>query len=318
MARAQNSFPEGNELTAQIHSRHRRGNIWRVLFQIATVVGIVALALLLYNIVNSSFGYTAVQNAIEPAALTLAYDEDQLLRLANTVSSEDDNQLAAEIMADPYAIGFFGYAYYQENEATLRALAVDGVQPGAAAVEDGSYPLARPLYIYTAESVLAEKPEVAAFVDFYLSHVDESIDEIGYFAAAPATLAAAENAFLAAAGQTALAGPVAESGSIAIAGSSTVYPLTQALADGFVAAGYGGQIEVASIGSTAGLNQLCVDEDIDIANASRPINEAEFEACRRNGRDPLELRIGTDALAVVVSQENSFVNELTQAQLLAI
>ena len=130
MARAQNSFPEGNELTAQIHSRHRRGNIWRVLFQIATVVGIVALALLLYNIVNSSFGYTAVQNAIEPAALTLAYDEDQLLRLANTVSSEDDNQLAAEIMADPYAIGFFGYAYYQENEATLRALAVDGVQPG--------------------------------------------------------------------------------------------------------------------------------------------------------------------------------------------
>ena len=318
MAESQNQFPEDNELINQIQGRHKRGSLWQLVFQISTIVGIVALAALLYNIVNSSFGYTAIQNVINPDDLALAYDEDQLLRLANTVSSEDDNLLVEGIQADPYAIGFFGYAYYQENEATLRAVAVDGVQPNAAAVEDGSYPLARPLFIYTAESVLAEKPEVATFVDYYLSHVDQAILEVGYFPVAPATLDGSAAAFLAASGQSALNGAAAGSGDILIAGSSTVFPLTASLADEFTSAGYGGEITVDSVGSTAGLNLFCVEEDIDIANASRAINQAEFEACRDNGRDPLELRIGTDALAVVVSEENSFLNEVTQAQLLTI
>ena len=196
MARAQNSFPEGNELTAQIHSRHRRGNIWRVLFQIATVVGIVALALLLYNIVNSSFGYTAVQNAIEPAALTLAYDEDQLLRLANTVSSEDDNQLAAEIMADPYAIGFFGYAYYQENADALHILSVEGIEPNAENVDNASYPLARPLFIYSTGDIMQAKPQVAAYINFFLTYVNEEVVDVGYFPASEDALNLAKLSWL--------------------------------------------------------------------------------------------------------------------------
>ena len=316
---AKTNYPEGSELTDQIGGRHRRGTILRTLFQSATIIGIIALAALLYNVINSSFGLTAVQNAVDPEALTLAYDEDQLLRLQNIVSSEDDNRLAAEIANNPNAIGFFGYAYFSENQASLKALAVDGSVPSAATVEDGSYPLARPLYIYVAEDALGDKPEVAGFVDHYLSNVNGSIEEIGYFPVASGTYDAAVATFLDASGTAALSGAVVAEGTIAIAGSSTVYPLTQALADDYVAAGYGGEITVDSIGSSAGLAQFCTNDALDIANASRAINQAEFELCRSSRRTaPIELRVGTDALAIVVSEQNHFLTDVTQEQLLQI
>ena len=195
MSKQKPLYPEGNELTSQIDSRHRRGGLMRLIFQSATIVGIIALAALLYNVINSSFGLTALQNSISPDALTLAYDEEQLLRLENTTSSEDDNLLAEAIANDPNAIGFFGYAYFRDNQTSLKALSVAGNIPNVETVENGSYPLSRPLYIYTSEDVLAAKPEVAAFVDYYLSNVEGTIGDIGYFPAGSATFDATINAF---------------------------------------------------------------------------------------------------------------------------
>ena len=63
---------------------------------------------------------------------------------------------------------------------------------------------------------------------------------------------------------------------------------------------------IESIGSTAGFQRFCVEGDIDIANASRPIKPTEVELCKKNKREPVEFRVGTDALAIVVSQENDF------------
>jgi phosphate transport system substrate-binding protein len=131
------------------------------------------------------------------------YDTDDSIILAasNTQLSEDDNVLVQGIQGSPYAIGFFGYAYYAENADTLRILSVDGVAPSDATVEDGSYPLARPLFMYTTAEILNEKPQVAAFLHFYLTYVNEEIVDVGYFPASADTLQAGLDALLVALGQ---------------------------------------------------------------------------------------------------------------------
>ncbi len=111
-----------------------------------------------------------------------------LLEAKNTQFSEDDNVLVQGVEGSPYAIGYFGYAYYQENRGKLRALKINGVEPNEQTVESGEYPLARPLFLYSAPSVLKEKPQVAAFIAYYLIHVNEEISAVGYFPASEATL----------------------------------------------------------------------------------------------------------------------------------
>ncbi|MDH3944345.1 MAG: PstS family phosphate ABC transporter substrate-binding protein [Anaerolineae bacterium] len=108
------------------------------------------------------------------------------------------------------------------------------------------------------------------------------------------------------------------SGEIIIAGSSTVFPLSERLAERFQDEGFPGNVTIDSIGSGAGFERFCVSSETDITNASRPIKDSEREACRAIGRDPLEFRIGTDALAVVVSRDNNFVHDITLEQLAAV
>ena len=64
-----NYFPEGNALQDQIDGRHRRGTLWRVVFQFSTIVGIIALLALLYNVLNQAFGLVAVQNKVSATAV---------------------------------------------------------------------------------------------------------------------------------------------------------------------------------------------------------------------------------------------------------
>ena len=313
-----NGYPEGELLQNQINNRHRRGTVWRILFQLSTIVGIIALTALLYNILNEAFGLVAIQNEVEPDSLVLALEEEKLLTAANTVSSENDNELAEGIIGNPYAIGFFGYAYYQENADVLQILTIDGVEASASSAEDGRYPLARPLFIYTTQDILEDNESVNAFVNYYLNNVSAEIEDIGYFPASTERMTEARQAWLAANELDISAQSVSFDGladDIAIAGSSTVFPLTERIAERFEADGFAGTINIESIGSTAGLRRFCVDGDIDIANASRAIKSGEFEACRTIGRAPLEVRVGTDALAVVVSQENDFLTSVTEAEL---
>ncbi len=111
-----------------------------------------------------------------------------LLEASNVQFSEDDNVLVQGVEGSPYAIGYFGYAYYQENKDRLRAVKIEGVEPNAETVENGSYKLARPLFLYSAPSILKEKPQVAAFINFYLTYVNEEIGKVGYFPASEAVL----------------------------------------------------------------------------------------------------------------------------------
>lgn len=311
-----NEYPRDEELKSHLSTRHRSGALWRGFFLLSTIIAIIALTALLYNIINSAFGLVAVQNENTPESLVLTLHEEKLLAAPNLVSSEDDNEIATGVAEEPNSIGFFGYAYYQQNSDTLKTVPVDGVAPTAETVNNDEYPLTRPLFIYTTADILAEKPEVAAFVNYYLSNVNSEIDDVGYFPVDQAGLDEAQTILAEEAGLLTL--PSVSKfggGDIQIAGSSTVFPLSNRLVNGFKTAGYKGEINLESIGSSAGFRRFCIDGNLDIANASRPINQAEFEACRTNGREPIEIRVGTDALAIVTSQTNNFINNITMDEL---
>jgi phosphate transport system substrate-binding protein len=102
---------------------------------------------------------------------------------ADYTASEDDNILVVGVSRSPYALGYFGLAYYLENQETLKALPIDGVEPNFETAASGDYPLSRPLYIYVNNAAL-ERPEVSAFVQFYLETARDTtmVRQVGYVA----------------------------------------------------------------------------------------------------------------------------------------
>ncbi|MBE9157354.1 PstS family phosphate ABC transporter substrate-binding protein [Nodosilinea sp. LEGE 06152] len=100
-------------------------------------------------------------------------------------ASEDDNVIVQGVSSDTNGLGFFGLAYFTENEGSLKAVEIDNgdgcVAPSAETVADGTYqPLSRPEFIYVKQSV-ADDPAIAAFVDFYIDSANANlVDEVGY------------------------------------------------------------------------------------------------------------------------------------------
>jgi ABC-type phosphate transport system substrate-binding protein len=127
--------------------------------------------------------------------------EEMLLGAANLQLSEDDNVLVQGVSGDVNAIGYFGFAYYEENAGVLRDLPINGVAPSAETVDAGEYALARPLFLYSDASVMASKPQVASFINFFLTYVNEEVIGVGYFPASDEALNTAKQGWLTAAGQ---------------------------------------------------------------------------------------------------------------------
>ena len=104
-------------------------------------------------------------------------------------SSEDDNVIVQGVSRDEGALGYFGYAYYAENRQVLKLVAIDDgndangkgpIAPSPESVRDGQYqPLSRPIFIYVNVASLA-RPEVNAFVQYYLQKAPVLVPEIGY------------------------------------------------------------------------------------------------------------------------------------------
>ncbi|ODT62374.1 MAG: protein sphX [Nitrosomonadales bacterium SCN 54-20] len=104
-------------------------------------------------------------------------------------ASEDDNVLVQGVASDKNALGFFGFAYYVENQKKLKAVAIDSgkgpVLPSEKTVEDGSYqPLSRPIFIYV-NIKSAEKPEVRELVEFYMKNAPALVKEVKFFPLPP-------------------------------------------------------------------------------------------------------------------------------------
>ncbi len=109
-------------------------------------------------------------------------------------ASEDDNVLVQGIAGDENALGFFGFAYYDENRDRLKIVPIDSgdgpVRPSQRTINNGTYsPLSRPLFIY-ARDASAERPEVREFVKFYLNNAPALAAEVGYVALPPGVYSA--------------------------------------------------------------------------------------------------------------------------------
>ena len=99
-------------------------------------------------------------------------------------ASEDDNVLVQGVAGDAASLGYFGYAYYEQNTTQLKAVAVDAgsgcVKATRETIASGEYaPLSRPMFIYVAGSAL-ERPEVRSFLQFYLENAEALVPQAGY------------------------------------------------------------------------------------------------------------------------------------------
>ena len=265
-------------------------------------------------------------------------------RSDNTTFSEDDNVLVQGVASDRGGIGYFGFSYYANNVDALKAVPVvndagEAITPSNETINDGSYnPLSRPLFIYVSVASL-EREEVAAFVEYFLTDGTWLVDtpEVGYvqlpadiYAAAlervqgrvsgSAMAAAEEGASLGQIfgvedSQSMVADLSALEGEIAVDGSSTVFPITEAMAEEFgILTERGVRVTVGVSGTGGGFKRFCAGET-DISDASRPIKDSEVELCTEAGIDFIEVPVAFDGLTVVINPDNDWVDQLTVAEL---
>ncbi len=110
------------------------------------------------------------------------------------------------------------------------------------------------------------------------------------------------------------AAPQKLSGTITIDGSSTVFPISEAVAEEFQKKYSGVKVTVGISGTGGGFKKFC-NKETDISDASRPIKDSEVELCQKNGREYIELPVAFDGLAVVVHPQNDWVDYMTVEEL---
>ncbi len=103
------------------------------------------------------------------------------------IPSEDDNVLVQGVIGSPHALGYFGFAYYVENQDSLKAVAIDAgngpVAPSIETIGDGSYaPLSRTLFVYVNAGELQSDPGLQEFLRFYLANSGPLAEDVGYIA----------------------------------------------------------------------------------------------------------------------------------------
>jgi phosphate transport system substrate-binding protein len=170
--------------------------------ELATIYGPDSPQHLLWSDVNPAFPAEEVQRYMPGAdSGTFDYFTEEINGETDAATtwatqSEDDNTLVTGVAGDTYAIGFFGYAYYIENTDKLEAVEVDGgagcVAPTEETINTNTYsPLSRPIFIYPDIGKAKDRPELKAFVDYYLANTNAFSSEVGYIAL-PDDLLAAE------------------------------------------------------------------------------------------------------------------------------
>ncbi|MGC1306629.1 MAG: PstS family phosphate ABC transporter substrate-binding protein [Phormidesmis sp.] len=106
----------------------------------------------------------------------------------------------------------------------------------------------------------------------------------------------------------------AQGSTIEIDGSSTVFPITEAMAEEFRAAGNDTNISVGVSGTGGGFKKFCAGETV-ISDASRPIKDTEIELCAANGIEYTIIPVAYDAITVVVNPANDWATDLTVEEL---
>jgi len=259
-------------------------------------------------------------------------------------NSADDNQIVNGITGDENAIGYFGYAYYEENENVLSVAAIanndthgvedagGAVTPDATTVADGSYaPLSRYIYMnvnnddwdlvksfieYGFSEAGMEHVMDVGYVALPQSMIDDMVSRIGgntYTAVVSGcTDSGADNYDPSANTDDGSCKTTATSGTINIAGSSTVFPVASAWGQAFSAANSGFTVTVAGGGSGAGASKVCsTDTDsVHIGDMSRGWKSSEATVgtdgytydCVDSDVTVTQLIVAIDGLSVVVKK----------------
>ena len=241
--------------------------------------------------------------AIEGLAEERGVEEDNWLPRPDYISSPNDNVIIDGVAGTRGSFGWVGHAFATENEGTVRAFAVAGedgtcVTPTDEAIADGTYPLARDLYVYVNTERAAEDPAVAAFVDAYLGDEGfQAVSEAGYVALTDEAWAETQATWVEAGGHP---GDPAEDvhGDVLVSGSSTVEPISSLVAERFSGANPAAGVSVDGPGTGDGFELFCNGET-DISDASRPIEDEEIAACEDAGVEFVELKVGIDGLSLV-------------------
>jgi phosphate transport system substrate-binding protein len=169
--------------------------------ELATIYGPDSPQTLLWSDVNPAFPAEEVERYMPGAdSGTFDYFTEEIngetdAATTHATQSEDDNTLVTGVAGDTYAIAFFGYAYYVENTDKLKAVEVDGgdgcVAPTDESINSNEYsPLSRPIFIYPDVGKAKTRPELKAFVDFYMANTNDFSTEVGYIAVPDDVLAA--------------------------------------------------------------------------------------------------------------------------------
>ena len=110
-------------------------------------------------------------------ARVLDGDLQPLLQAANvSFVGEDEDYLVQALISDPYAITFFSYTYYRSNRDSLQPVSIEGASPNSRT----DYPLVRPLLLYTDANDIGVKPQIGAFLNFFMTHANEEMTVLGY------------------------------------------------------------------------------------------------------------------------------------------
>jgi phosphate binding protein len=194
------------------------------------------------------------------------------------------------------------------------SLPEDAVVPTEESIEAGEYtPLSRPLYLYINRRSLDENSAAGAFLNYYLSDEGQQlVTEAGYIRLSPSQLEETVQALRDAGVPEKVTGDL--SGEVVIDGSSTVAPISVAVAEEFSKLHRGVRIPVGTSGTGGGFKKF-IDGTSDINDASRPIKESEVASLNENGIDFVELKVAIDGLTVVVNPENDWVAGLTVEEL---
>lgn len=194
--------------------------------------------------------------------------------------------MMTSVAGDPNAIGYISLGSLDD---TVKAVSIDGVAPTAAAVKDGSYAIARPFNIVTKGELAAP---AADFLAFIMSAEGQAVvSDNNYIAIDDAAAPFASNG---------------AAGKVVVAGSSSVTPVMEKLAEAFQAANPQVTVEVQQSDSTTGVN-MALDGTCDIGMASRELKDSE------TGAGATATAIALDGIAVIVAPSSS-VSDLTSQQ----
>ena len=199
----------------------------------------------------------------------------------NAILQQSNGQVRTTVSTTPNTIAFLSFGFLDDS---VKAVTIDGVAPSVENVKNGSYSIYRPLNMMTngAPGELAQ-----AFLDYILSDAGQAIVGADYITVTTDEAAVEEEA-----------APMALEGQIQLAGSTTVQPLAEELAEEFMSMYPDVVIEIQGGGSSVGVTSAG-DATVDIGNASREIKDAEFE------KYP-ELQVFTiayDGIAIVVNSD---------------